>query len=256
MLALKFPPINELIRWRDIFSDFNKVGLIAVLAAVIGIVHVPARRQQGSADGADRRAQPRRDRRRRSSRTTSSCRRWASDGLRLDAVPAVAVHLHLPLQHARDHPDLPDAGHRPHGHPAVPRADRVGHLQRRRLQAQGPRLHRARMVWPPGVPMAMRPLVGVIEFISTIIVRPFSLAVRLFANMLAGHMLLVTFAFLTNALFFAETKQVCPDADEHPAVLHADLPHRASKCWSACCRPTSSRSSPPCTSTPLEHPEH
>ena len=39
-----------------------------------------------------------------------------------------------------------------------------------------------------------------IEFISTFIVRPFSLAIRLFANMLAGHLLLVTFALLTDAL--------------------------------------------------------
>ena len=31
---------------------------------------------------------------------------------------------------------------------------------------------------------------------------PFSLAVRLFANMLAGHLLLVTFAVLTDALLF------------------------------------------------------
>ena len=33
-----------------------------------------------------------------------------------------------------------------------------------------------------------------IEFVSTFLVRPFSLAVRLFANMLAGHFILVTFA--------------------------------------------------------------
>ena len=50
-------------------------------------------------------------------------------------------------------------------------------------------------------------LVTPIEFISTFIVRPFSLAIRLFANMLAGHMLLVTFALLSNAMLFAETKQ-------------------------------------------------
>jgi F-type H+-transporting ATPase subunit a len=37
MLGLTFPPINELIRWRDIFTSFNKVGVIAVLAALIGI---------------------------------------------------------------------------------------------------------------------------------------------------------------------------------------------------------------------------
>lgn len=50
---------------------------------------------------------------------------------------------------------------------------------------------------PPGVPLALKPLVGLIELISTFIVRPFSLAIRLFANSLAGHILLVTFAVLT-----------------------------------------------------------
>ena len=54
---------------------------------------------------------------------------------------------------------------------------------------------------PPGVPKLLLPLVAFIEFISTILVRPFSLAVRLFANMLAGHLLLVTFGVLTAALF-------------------------------------------------------
>ena len=57
--------------------------------------------------------------------------------------------------------------------------------------------------------MALKPLVGVIEFISTIFVRPFSLTVRLFANMMAGHILLVTFALLTEALFQAETNRSC-----------------------------------------------
>ena len=46
---------------------------------------------------------------------------------------------------------------------------------------------------PPGVPKAILPLVVFIEFISTFIVRPFSLMVRLFANMLAGHILILTF---------------------------------------------------------------
>jgi F-type H+-transporting ATPase subunit a len=64
------------------------------------------------------------------------------------------------------------------------------------------------MIWPRNVPIGLRPLVGVIEFLSNIILRPFALMVRLFANMLAGHMLLVTFALLSNALLFAETKQL------------------------------------------------
>ncbi|MDH3517965.1 MAG: F0F1 ATP synthase subunit A [Acidimicrobiia bacterium] len=46
------------------------------------------------------------------------------------------------------------------------------------------------LLWPPGVPVALKPLVGLIEFVSTILVRPFSLAVRLFANLVAGHVML------------------------------------------------------------------
>ena len=46
------------------------------------------------------------------------------------------------------------------------------------------------IIWPPGVPVALKPLVGIIEFFSTFLVRPFSLAVRLFANLVAGHVML------------------------------------------------------------------
>ncbi len=64
------------------------------------------------------------------------------------------------------------------------------------------------MIWPSTVPVGLRPLVGVIEILSNILLRPFALAVRLFANMLAGHMLLVTFALLTDAMLFAETNKL------------------------------------------------
>jgi F-type H+-transporting ATPase subunit a len=46
------------------------------------------------------------------------------------------------------------------------------------------------IVWPPGVPTGLKPLVGVIEFVSVFLIRPFSLAVRLFANLVAGHVML------------------------------------------------------------------
>ena len=46
------------------------------------------------------------------------------------------------------------------------------------------------IAWPEGVPTAMKPLVGIIELFSILFVRPFSLAVRLFANMVAGHVML------------------------------------------------------------------
>ena len=67
------------------------------------------------------------------------------------------------------------------------------------IKHQGPKYF-FNSIFPPGVPKALYILVTPIEFISTFIVRPFSLAVRLFANMLAGHILLVTFAVLTIAL--------------------------------------------------------
>ena len=55
----------------------------------------------------------------------------------------------------------------------------------------------ADIAWPPGVPTFLKPLVGFIELLSTFVLRPFSHSVRLFANMLAGHILLVTFAVLS-----------------------------------------------------------
>ncbi len=56
---------------------------------------------------------------------------------------------------------------------------------------------------PPGLPFVLYFLVVPIEFISKFLVQPFSHTVRLFANLLAGHILLVTFATLSSALWAA-----------------------------------------------------
>lgn len=69
------------------------------------------------------------------------------------------------------------------------------------IKAQGPLHYFKNSLFPPGVPKALYILVAPIEFVSTFLVRPFSLMVRLFANLLAGHILLVTFAILTSALW-------------------------------------------------------
>ena len=70
------------------------------------------------------------------------------------------------------------------------------------IKHQGPKYF-WNAVAPPGVPKALLLVVVPIEFLSTFLVRPFSLAVRLFANMLAGHILLVTFSVLCITLFSA-----------------------------------------------------
>ena len=46
---------------------------------------------------------------------------------------------------------------------------------------------------PPGVPTWMYPLIIPLEFLSNILVRPLTLSLRLFANMFAGHLLVLVF---------------------------------------------------------------
>lgn len=46
----------------------------------------------------------------------------------------------------------------------------------------------------PTAPLMIRVVLAPIEILSTLIVRPFTLAIRLFANMFAGHLLLLVFS--------------------------------------------------------------
>lgn len=54
----------------------------------------------------------------------------------------------------------------------------------------------------PNVPPALHVLLIPIEFISTFVLRPFTLTVRLMANMLAGHIMLVLFFSATQFFLF------------------------------------------------------
>ncbi len=56
-------------------------------------------------------------------------------------------------------------------------------------------------LFPPGVPPALYILVSPIELLQVLIIRPASLAIRLWANLVAGHLLLVTFAVLSATLW-------------------------------------------------------
>ncbi|MGH2788198.1 MAG: F0F1 ATP synthase subunit A [Actinomycetota bacterium] len=57
-------------------------------------------------------------------------------------------------------------------------------------------------LFPPGVPWPIYVLLTPIEFFSVFVIRPLTLAVRLLANMMAGHVLLTIF-FLFSADFIA-----------------------------------------------------
>ncbi len=69
------------------------------------------------------------------------------------------------------------------------------------VRAQGPFGYLKNSLFPPGVPKALYIIVTPIELVSTFVVRPFSLAIRLWANMVAGHLLLVTFAILSATMW-------------------------------------------------------
>jgi F-type H+-transporting ATPase subunit a len=203
--AFEFPEINAILRWKDLFPTFNKIALIAVAAAVIGsVIFILAGRKNAleAPKGVRNLAE------------TSVefiengivMQTMGKDGLGwtpfllswfifiyLCNVPGIIPFLQMPAT----------------ARMAIPMFlallvwviyNGVG------LKHQGIK-YLTNTIWPPGVPVALKPLVGVIEFISNIIVRPFSLTVRLFANMLAGHILLVTFALLTSSLITAETSQ-------------------------------------------------
>jgi F-type H+-transporting ATPase subunit a len=58
-----------------------------------------------------------------------------------------------------------------------------------------------KMTITPGVPWAIYPILIPIEFISNLVIRPVTLAVRLFANMFAGHLILLVFTLGGFALF-------------------------------------------------------
>lgn len=209
MFGLEFPPINAILRWKDLFPTFNKVAIIAVAAAVIGsVIFLLA----ASRDG-----------------------RKAPTGVRNLAETAVSF--------VDDQIVMPTMGRDGLGWTPfllslfvfiylcnVPGVIPI--LQMPATARIAIPLCLALLVWvvfigtgikhngvggyakavlfPPGVPKALYALVTPIEFISTILVRPFSLTVRLMANMMAGHILLVTFALLSEALFQAKDKILIP----------------------------------------------
>jgi len=206
VFGLEFPPINEILRWQDIFPTFNKIALIAVAAAFLGILLflLAARRDPMVAPtGVRNLAEVTIDFVEESivmQTLGKSGLKWTPFLLSLFIfiflcnIPGVIPIINMPAT-ARIAIPLSLA--------LLVWVIYIG----TGIKHQG-LAYFGHLLWPPGVPTALKPLVGIIEFISTILVTPFSLTVRLMANMLAGHILLVTFSLLTTALFRAETSQI------------------------------------------------
>jgi F-type H+-transporting ATPase subunit a len=75
------------------------------------------------------------------------------------------------------------------------------------IRAQGLGGYLKSSLFPPGVPVGMYLLLTPIELVSTFILRPFTLAVRLLANMMAGHLILSIF-FLGTAYLLAKPSTI------------------------------------------------
>jgi len=71
------------------------------------------------------------------------------------------------------------------------------------MRAKGPIGYFRAMAIPQGAPWWILPLLAPIELFSNILVRPFTLTIRLMANMLAGHLLLLVFGVAAWYLFSA-----------------------------------------------------
>jgi F-type H+-transporting ATPase subunit a len=61
-------------------------------------------------------------------------------------------------------------------------------------------------LFPPGVPGFIKPLLAVIELFSVFVIRPLTLAIRLLANMMAGHVLLTIFFLFTDDFLITHFK--------------------------------------------------
>ncbi len=209
LLSFEFPPINELLRWKDVVPGLNKVGMIAVAAALIGtLLFLAAARKDpkvaptGSRNLAEVTVE--------FIENNIIMQTMGRDGLGwtpflltlflfvyLCNMPGIIPFIQMPAT----------------ARMAIPMFLAVlvwVVFNVQGIKHQGFFGYFKSVLFPPGVPKALYILVTPIEFISTLIVRPFSLAVRLFANMLAGHLLLVIFALLSEAMFQARDKILIP----------------------------------------------
>jgi F-type H+-transporting ATPase subunit a len=202
LAALEFPPIGHLLEWEDLGAGFNKVALIFVLALAVTILLFTIAGRQAAL--VPRGVQ----------NLVEASIDFVRDGIVMQTIGPdgmtfmpllLALFWFIFLTNITE--IVPFIQFPANARMAMPFFlavmtwaifNIVGVVK------QGLFGYLKSSLFPPGVPKALYALVTPIELISTFLVRPFSLAVRLFANMLAGHLLLVTFAVLTAALWTSD----------------------------------------------------
>ena len=75
----------------------------------------------------------------------------------------------------------------------------------------------------PGVPVYIYPLLAPIELLTALVIRPFTLTLRLFANMFAGHMLLLVFIVGAEYMLFEAASPLLKGAGVFTGALAVGL---------------------------------
>ena len=202
MLGLEFPPISELVEWRSFGpGGLNKVGLIYVLSAVLTIlfftVAAAKGRKQRVPTGIAALAESSVD----FVRNQIIMQTMGVEGLAFLPFLTVVFFFILFSNLTEVIPGVQFPANARIAMPVVLAMLTWVIFNVVGIVKQGPLKYFKGMLFPPGVPKPLYILVSPIELVSTLVVRPLSLSVRLFANMLAGHLILSTFAVLSAAMF-------------------------------------------------------
>jgi F-type H+-transporting ATPase subunit a len=204
VLAIEFPPISHVIEWPDLlFKDsifaVNKVVLLMWLttALAFGFFYLASKKQQLVPTGIQSVAEATVD----FIRNGVIMQTMGPDGL---AWTSFLVPLFMFILIGNLWEIIPFAQMPVNARIAFPALMAIVvwilyHFVGIKCQGLGHYLKNSLFI--PGVPKAMYVLVTPIEAVTFLITQPLSLAVRLFANMLAGHLLLVSFATITATVW-------------------------------------------------------
>ncbi len=209
LAALEFPPIENLVEWPNYFGDdtfyaFNKIALISLLALIIPTVLFLASKKDLVPGGLQN--------------VVESSVEFVQKQVIMSAIGPEGMK-YLPLLLSmflfvffgnifEVIPTFQMPANARMANPVILAVVAWVTFVAVGIKSQGFGGFMKSSLFPPGVPKALYILVTPIEFLSTFLLRPFGLAVRLFANMLAGHILLVTFGVLCIALFKASALAV------------------------------------------------